>query len=279
MTGSFSRRTIISAIDVIECELTQAEASSLFIELGQPISRWVRGEAVSLKKRMNDLKGFIDDQPNFLTDEGVLEPILVEKAARFLSRMEERFKGALWSEPTPLPEHAQRFKSCLDQDGFIVSEGVLRSTLPVDANMNLPAAQSELFDLLNCHNLTTAHGHLEQALDAHARSNWAGANSQLRSFLEGMLDDLAEKLDPSLAGSPSGHGRRAKLASIGFLDQSLNEWSNDGKGFFEGLMKRLHPHGSHPGLSDEDDCTFRLHVILLSARLLMRRFDNWGSSP
>jgi hypothetical protein len=52
----------------------------------------------------------------------------------------------------------------------------------------------------------------------------------------------------------------------------LNEWDDDGKGFINGLVKRLHPQGPHPGLSDEDDSTFRLHVVLLTATLLLRRF-------
>jgi hypothetical protein len=42
-----------------------------------------------------------------------------------------------------------------------------------------------------------------------------------------------------------------------------------------GLANRLHPKGSHPGLSDNEDSTFRLHVVLLTARLLLTRFDTW----
>ncbi|TIT17485.1 MAG: hypothetical protein E5W70_32070 [Mesorhizobium sp.] len=49
--------------------------------------------------------------------------------------------------------------------------------------------------------------------------------------------------------------------------------ANEGKNFINGLMKRLHPQGAHPGLSDEDDSTFRLHIVLLSARLLLTRYD------
>jgi hypothetical protein len=56
----------------------------------------------------------------------------------------------------------------------------------------------------------------------------------------------------------------------------LTEWDDDGKGFINGLVRRLHPHGSHPGLSGQDDSTFRLHTILLVARLLLARFDASG---
>ena len=31
--------------------------------------------------------------------------------------------------------------------------------------------------------------------------------------------------------------------------------------------------GAHPGLSDEEDCTFRLHLVLLTARFFLRQLD------
>jgi len=33
----------------------------------------------------------------------------------------------------------------------------------------------------------------------------------------------------------------------------------------------LHTEGSHPGLSDDDRSTFRLHLILITARTFLRR--------
>jgi hypothetical protein len=74
----------------------------------------------------------------------------------------------------------------------------------------------------------------------------------------------------------SRQARRQCLANIvpAFLDRDLNEWRDNGGGFVNGLMARLHPQGSHPGLSDDDDSTFRLHMVLLTARLMLTRFDN-----
>jgi hypothetical protein len=40
------------------------------------------------------------------------------------------------------------------------------------------------------------------------------------------------------------------------------------------IMKRLQPEGSHPGLSDQRDSTFRLHLVLLTAHFLMTRFND-----
>jgi len=71
----------------------------------------------------------------------------------------------------------------------------------------------------------------------------------------------------------SSENRRHRLASLNppFLHVDLNEWSGDGKNFINGVLRRLHPDGPHPGLSDEEDSTFRLHLMILIARLLLRR--------
>lgn len=127
--------------------------------------------------------------------------------------------------------------------------------------------------LMSKYGLTTPKGHLQHALDAHARGNWAAANGQIRTFFDALLDAIAEGVYASAATLATGHPRRAKLASHGFLSIPLNEWDNDGKGYINGLVRRLHPAGPHPGLSDEDDSTFRLHTVLLTTTLLLRRLD------
>ncbi len=129
-------------------------------------------------------------------------------------------------------------------------------------------------DILQVGPLLRGRTNLEQALENHARGRWAAANAQLRTFFDALLDGIAERLDPASATLASGQQRRAKLAAMNFLSIPLNEWDNDGRGgFINGLVKRLHPQGAHPGLSDDDDCTFRLHIVLLTAALLLRRFD------
>jgi hypothetical protein len=133
--------------------------------------------------------------------------------------------------------------------------------------LGLPTVQSEVDRLLEKHGLNVPKGQLEQAIDAHARGNWAGANGQFRPFFEGLLDEIAARLAP-----PAGEPLR-RLAAIGFLSRDLNE-----RDFIYGLMKRLHPEGPHPGLSGGEDSTFRFHVVLLTARLLLTRFDTWGTA-
>ena len=264
----FSRRTVVAAIDVLDQKLTQAATSHFLLTLGPEINGAVRGEGTSVRKRMNDLISFVDHHPAHLVDGGPLEVVIVEKAVSLLQPDRPR---APWSPPPSLSPAAKVFNRLLEQDGFVISDGTLRRALPAD--IALPRTDSELTSLLEQHGFDTAKGHLEQASDAHGRGNWASANGQLRTFFDALLDGVAAKLDPSVGVLPSGQPRRAKLAGLGFLSIPLNEWDNDGRGFINGLVRRLHPQGAHLGLSDEDDSTFRLHVVLLTAALLLRRFD------
>ena len=171
----------------------------------------------------------------------------------------------------------EALRRALERDGFALAASVLRPVLPTD--LRLPAQESEIERLLSKHDLATARGHLDQARDAHARGNWAAANAQIRTFLDALFDGLAEKVDPAAASVPSGQARRERLASAGFFSAQLNEWEASGKGFINGLIRRLHPEGAHPGLSGEDDSTFRLHLVMLTARFFLTRFDEGSGSP
>ncbi len=217
---------------------------------------------------MNDLVTFVDAHPAYSVDDGLLETVIVEKAISFFPAGNSDYP---WSSPRPLTSEMEKLKHVLEQDGFVLTGGMLRRALPAD--LDLPETESELMHLLDQHGLFTAKGHLDQVFDAHARGNWASANGQLRTFFDALLDAMAERIDPSTSTLGSGQPRRTKLAAAGFLSVPLNEWDNDGKGFINGLVKRLHPEGAHPGLSNEDDSMFRLHIVLLTASLLLRRFD------
>lgn len=267
----FSRRTVIAAIDVIIGARSQAAITSFLIDLGPAVYKAVRDENFSAQRRGNDLKQFVDGHPAFFIEEGAsLEDLLVEKAASDVAKEQEKFFDP---SEAALPSVMEHFRRQLEQEGFVVTEGVLRRTLPTD--VGLLHAESELMRLFNRYNFSTAKGHLEQAFENHGQGNWAAANGQLRTCFDALLDSIAEHLDPTASTLGSGQLRRTKLAALNFLSIPLNEWNNDGKGFINGLVKRLHPQGAHPGLSDEEDCTFRLHVVLLTAALLLRRFDKW----
>lgn len=267
-TLRFERRTVFAAIEVIDMCLSQAQFSRFVLELGQlPIK--VRGEEVSVKKRANDLMSVVDKFPDHPLDGGILlRNAIVEKAVALTPapRAPSEWETEVTVNPT-----VGTFLRTLEMDGYRITETGLQKTLP--SEFGIPEAENELMALLGKHALSVAQGHLNQALDAHARGQWASANAMLRSFFDALLDELAIRIDPSASNLGSGQPRRTKLASAGFFIRDLNEWDDDGRGFINGLAKRLHPQGSHPGLSDEEDSAFRIHVVLLTARLLLSRFD------
>lgn len=159
---------------------------------------------------------------------------------------------------------------------------ILRRMLPEDApDLDFRQAESELSSLLRRHGFTDALGHLAQAFSAFSLGHWAASNAQVRTFYEDLLSQMSDRL----GGDPSADSaeKRKYLASAGsgpFFFVDYNEWESErGKpSYVQGLWARLHPQGSHPGLSEEDDCAFRLQTVLITARLFMRRFDRKVSS-
>jgi hypothetical protein len=257
----FSRRTVIAAIEMLE-RLERVELTRYLLKLAPDLPDLVRSEKVSVSECLNNLIRLTDQWPDRETDDGQLfRDALIEKAVTLVHPAWPDYPDAAW----------ETFQRALELDGFVITDGMLRRTLPAD--VGLPTAESETTRLLQKHGLTTAKGHLDQALDAHGRGDWAAANSQIRTFFDSLLDDIVEKLDATAATLGTGQLRRAKLAALGFLTRHLNEWDDEGRGFISGLVRRLHPQGAHPGLSDEEDSTFRLHVVLLTGRLLLTRFD------
>lgn len=136
-------------------------------------------------------------------------------------------------------------------------------------------AESEIVTLLNKHRFITAHGHLQQAISAFQRGEWSSANGELRNFFESYLNEIAERLGATSSDSKSKRDFLGQGLEPPFLLAEYNEWNANIQKpqYVQGLMSRMHPHGGHPGLSEEEDATFRLQVNLITARLLLRRFD------
>lgn len=182
--------------------------------------------------------------------------------------------------PNHDPSNQTAFLRGLARDGYVVSSDdngenlTLRMALPNE--VDLPETDSEVNDLLKRGQFDVAHGHLNQAIEAHTRGDWAAANAQLRTFIESLFDEIARKKGFDETSQSSSENRRSYLGKIGYFALERHEWGNDGKNYINGLFKMLHTDGSHPGLSDEDHCTFRLHIALVTARTFLRRFHDVG---
>lgn len=261
---TFSPRTVIATVEAFRFA-TNAQIENLALEYGLLD---VLGDG-GIAKKESRLARHLVENPQI---RGYTESSLVfELIERVVAERCRTSSG----EPRDAAEVVPELVNALKQDGFVITDGHVRPMLP--EAVPVASAQDELHRMLEAHGFTRALGHLDQATAAHARGDWAAANSQLRTFVEELLDRIAGRLSGGETDQlSSSHRRREWLARCEppFLDPQLNEWDVGGTvGFVQGFWRRLHPEGSHPGLSDENDCTFRLHIVLIIAEHFMRRFD------
>ena len=274
--NQFTRPTIAAAVAMLDGQLSQAKFDQMIFRLGlETVIPFDTSLSVSKKAALlarevgrqgNDVIQTIDGQMT-LTEAVVREAVALTSAQAYARKEQQAY-----------------LVRALALDGFVIqwNEGmngaeqpVLRAALPGEIDM--PAADDEVHQLLFHFGFGVSRGHLDQAIDAHTRGDWAAANSQTRTFLESLLDGIAAHISPDdAAAAGSSENRRAMLAKIGFLSAARNEWTQDGKNYVNGLFKMLHTEGSHPGLSDEDRSTFRLHLVLVTARTFLRRLRNKG---
>jgi hypothetical protein len=157
----------------------------------------------------------------------------------------------IWWEP---------LRDALAADGweYDIESARLTSVVPgVSVAEQLNGLEAELQE----RGWTTAAGHFRQAVDGFGTEKWATVNSQLRSFLEDML--------PRAAKATSGKRSASPRAALDVLNKSI---LLDGEfEFLKGLWALCQPRGSHPGLSDRAESTFRLMTVTAESRFLLGR--------
>lgn len=272
--------TLVAAAEVISDTHSHNDIDVLEVQWG--ISD--RGGGGSKSGRVVSLsKAAIDNAVQVYTENGLVEisRALVELALNFGLNPKAQQSWA-------------KLKAGLRLDGFEVIEPVedrysspwgggrapqpaqLVRMLPADApDLDMRQAENEVVLLLGKHGFRVAQGHLSQAMSAFQRGEWSSANGALRNFLESYLNEIAERLgcNPAL----DSRDKRDFLGNLQppFLLSEYNEWNSNNQKpqYVQGLMSRMHPHGGHPGLSEEEDATFRLQINLITARLFLRRLD------
>lgn len=261
----FTRPTIVAAAEMLERH-TQASFDTMLLRLALE-NQIPESSGISVAKKCGLVARAVIARPDVVvhTLDGTvtLAEALVREA---VSLVRARF---------PSPAQTALLRG-LARDGYVI-EGDdethvtrLRAALP--AEVALPETDDEVRRLLRQLGFQISSGHLDQAIEAHTRGDWAAANAQLRTFFESLFEAIAFAVDaPAASNCANSENRRAMLATKGFLATDRNEWSQDGKSYINGLFKMLHTDGSHPGLSDEDHSTFRLHLVLVTARTFLRR--------
>lgn len=254
----FSRNTFVELVDAL--------AFSSHAEIETFLIRFEMEEAdnrSSLDRRKLGIIKYLIDHPDKI---GPLGANLVVEIIEYLIETLCHYQ-----EPE---EIFPRLVRSLKRNGYFIENGKFQTMLPED--LQIAETEDELTTLLDQFGFSTAKGHFTQAVSAHTRGEWAAANAQLRAFIESLFDSIAELLIDDKTKLPStSHGRRELLTKLNppFLLTELNEWGVNGKGFVQGFWNRLHPQGSHPGLSDEEDSTLRLYLVIIIASHYLRRLN------
>jgi hypothetical protein len=273
----FNNMTIVAATEVIAEFKSHGDMSVLEIQWG------IVGNSASKSARVASWaqRATALDVPQVMTENG-----LVHLARAIVETAIKAPPGARASDVW------KKFIAGLRFDGFEVIETqvpppasapwqssptivTLSRMLPADIpGLDFREAENEVTTLLVQSGFMVAKGHLERAVSAFQRGEWSSANGELRNFYESYLNEIAAHL-----GCDSQHDSKAKRDFLGrlqppFLLTEYNEWNenNQKPQYVQGLMSRMHPHGGHPGLSEEEDATFRLQITLVTARLFLRRY-------
>jgi hypothetical protein len=181
----FTRPTIIAAVALLDRGRSQAAFNHLVLRLG--LENEITSETSMSVSKKADLLGRIavqrpEDQVDTL--EGRLS--LAEAAIR---------EAVQLTHPEPVHDVETAFARGLARDGYVVAfdgEGTrpsLHAALPEE--LGLPAVDDEVHVLLKHFGFSEPLGHLGQGIEAHARGDWAAANAQFRTFLEGLFDAIA----------------------------------------------------------------------------------------
>lgn len=252
----FSRSTVIKIVKSLNIK-THNEVEEIAIEY--ELEEVISGQYI--KEKETSISRYLIENPHLIGPNGAnLQYEILELAVK---NHNKRFRLK------PFKDEYPDLINALKKDGYKIEGHNVRQILP--SQIPLVSQENELEILLDTHNFNVAKGHYEQAIAAHGRSDWAAANAQLRTFIEELFNELQSKLCPG--DYPSLLQKKQALTKHGFFLTQYNEFLSNGTGFVEGFWKRLHPTGSHPGLSEESDSTFRLHMVILVAHYFLTRFD------
>jgi len=250
----FSKRTILAMVDALNFQThNQIERFLINFELDEKLD-----DAPSIGKKVTVIVKYLINNPS---DKGPNGAILAFEIMEYIIENCTIYTSDYFDD-TDLGYTGQHteLEKCLGRDGYILTNEVLRRNIP--SQIPIVEQEDELILLLEKYHFDTAKGHYEQAISAHSRNDWAAANAQLRSFVEEFFNKIQTLLYPS-EECLSSNEHKISLAKNEFFIKEYNEYLFNGTGFVEGFWKRLHPEGSHPGLSEQSDSTFRLHLTVL----------------
>ncbi|MFW5971934.1 MAG: hypothetical protein ACOCRL_00450 [Bacillota bacterium] len=260
----FSNVTIVEAMKLLT---KHDEIDEILLKYGlQDISQR-RTNTYSKQRRRNEIANYLINHPDL---SGYYSDSLIYDIVEELVNKE--IEEGRYYFPEKTFNNSSNLYRALRNDGYCIRNNTVCRQTPEECD--LVEKENFLEDILDTYDFTTSLGHLRQAKNAYTRGDWATTNSQIRTSVESLFNDIANFLDPNNA-SENSYQNRILLSNYEppVFIRDLNEWEDHGKGFFNGFWKRLCPEGPHPGLSDEEDSTFRLHLSYIVMSQLMLRVE------
>ena len=285
-----SRKTLLEIVFILE-NWSVAELDRFVVTFGIVIPQQINGLTLSRPRKANvileaishdGLNGPFSDNIQIDSVQYILEKVIREMSTPpAQSDLFGIIDGAQTVENTSIEQSFirlyPRLYNSLKRDGFTVNNENIIPLLPEE--LIASNVGNELYRLLELYRFLEAKGHLEQAVENHSNANWAAANAQFRTFMESLLTSIANYLIPDRNCTGFGDAiqwlSEISILNPVFLSPHLNEVDSTAcnKPYINGLWRRLHPTGSHPGLSDEEDSTFRYHTLIVFARYLLNRLE------
>lgn len=249
MPFPFSSKTVGLLVEAIAERHTETKMRTLFLKAG--VDRW---EPQQYKN-----KEHLAQQVLFTLRHEVSEEAGAEGALELARLVLASGKAQGWSDVGA--SWFESLKNSISADGWEFDED---SDLFVAAipGTQMPQEVTWVGSELQRRGWAVPRGHYEQAIENFAAGNWAAANAQLRTFFESLMR--------TAGGTNNASGSGQVQAAFDALDGAARLIADEAQ-FGKKMWKMLHPGGSHPGLSDEDESRFRLLMLTGYARFLLTR--------
>src|SRR5258708_34553714 len=195
-TQPFTRPTIVAANELLaEAIRTHTQINKTVLRLGLE-SEIPADTALGIEKKCDRLGRIVLDR---LSD-------TIETLDGTLSLAEAFVREAVaFAEEDSSSTRQRDLLRGLARDGYVVAWAEwrqppnLRAALP--EQIDLPATDDEVRGLMKLFGFSVPLRHMDLAIEAHTRGDWEAANAQLRTFLEGLFNDIARQIDPARANA------------------------------------------------------------------------------
>lgn len=175
------------------------------------------------------------------------------------------------------------FYRYLRLDGYDINFDKMCIVENISSYTNTQEKDDYITSFLKEYAFSTSLGHYHQAKSSYIGGNYAALNGQLRTFVESIFQDMAgyikirERDNENIKNINQIDAQQAMTifakCEYPIIDINLNEYDANNTGYLQAFWKRLHPAGSHPGLPDLEEALYRFQLVVLTAELLIKRFE------